>query len=279
MTATSAGNISALILLLSRLTFFFPSPSVFNLDNHTDHDANMHRVNRNNLNDNGAATNAREPYTIPEGYKVPHVALEPHERTMNADRAPTMPFAGGRPRKMLYIVSFKCSRVGVFYLLDNTGLQVSEGDMVIVEADRGQDLGVVQHACITQEEARTLLAKYGEEQYKWLMMFSQNNQAGAVNPNAAVYGEANGAGAGNPNQPSTRPPRDAFQNLKPKAIKRMAAPHEIRMLMDKEGNEAKAKRACQQKVYQHHLDMEILEAEFQWYVQNSHSNAMPSNTY
>jgi hypothetical protein len=44
----------------------------------------------------------------------------------------------------------------------------------------------------------------------------------------------------------------------------MATPHEIRMLMDKEGNEAKAKRACQQKVYQHHLDMEILEAEFQW---------------
>jgi cell fate regulator YaaT (PSP1 superfamily) len=34
--------------------------------------------------------------------------------------------------------------------------------------------------------------------------------------------------------------------------------------MDKEGNEARAKRACQQKVYQHHLDMEILEAEFQW---------------
>jgi hypothetical protein len=26
-------------------------------------------------------------------------------------------------------------------------------------------------------------------------------------------------------------------------------------------------RACQQKVYQYHLDMEILEAELQWYVQ------------
>ena len=82
----------------------------------------------------------------------------------------------------------------VFYLLDNTGLQVAEGDMVIVEADRGHNLGVVQHACITQEEAPTLPAKYGEEQYKWLMMFSQNNQAGAVNPNAAVYGETNGTG-------------------------------------------------------------------------------------
>jgi cell fate regulator YaaT (PSP1 superfamily) len=224
----------------------------------------MHRVNRNNTSTSAGtgATDSRESYTLPDGYKVPHVALEPHERTINADRNVSMPFAGGRPRKMLYIVSFKCSRVGVFYLLDNTGLVVAEGDMVIVEADRGQDLGVVQHACVTQEEARTLLAKYGEEQYKWLMMFSQNNQAGAVNPNAAVYGEVNGGG--HLNQPSTRPPRDAYQNLKPKAIKRMAAPHEIRMLMDKEGNEAKAKRACQQKVYQHHLDMEILEAEFQW---------------
>jgi len=247
----------------ARRSSIIGSNNYINLDHHTDNDATMHRVNRNNNNPNmdNAATNVREPFAIPEGYKVPHVALEPHERTMNTG-APNIPFPGGRPRKMLYIVSFKCSRVGVFYLLDNTGLQIAEGDMVIVEADRGQDLGVVQHAGITQEEARTLLAKYGEEQYKWLMMFSQNNQAGAVNPNAAVYGEANGAG--NPNQPSTRPPRDAFQNLKPKAIKRMAAPHEIRMLMDKEGNEAKAKRACQQKVYQHHLDMEILEAEFQW---------------
>jgi len=48
---------------------------------------------------------------------------------------------------MLYIVSFNCSRVGGFYLLDNAGLQIAEGDMVIVEADRGQHLGVVQHAC------------------------------------------------------------------------------------------------------------------------------------
>src|ERR1700712_5554860 len=161
----------------------------------------MHRVNRNNNSSGGTgATDSRESFTLPEGYKVPHVALEPHERTMNADRSVSMPFAGGRPRKMLYIVSFKCSRVGVFYLLDNTGLVVAEGDMVIVEADRGQDLGVVQHACVTQEEARTLLAKYGEEQYKWLLMFFLKNQAGAVNPNAAFYGEANGAG--NPNQPS-----------------------------------------------------------------------------
>jgi hypothetical protein len=52
-----------------------------------------------------------------------------------------VPHFGGRPRKLLFMVSFKCSRVDCFYLLDNTGLNITEGDIVIVEADRGQDLG------------------------------------------------------------------------------------------------------------------------------------------
>jgi hypothetical protein len=226
----------------------------------------MHRLTRGSLFSGGSTTTATDTsYTIPAGYSVPRVALAPHEQTKNANRIAVMPFGSAEVHKVLYIVSFKCSRVGCFFLLDNTGLVVREGDMVIVEADRGQDLGVVQHACVTPEEARILLAKYGEEQYKWLMMFSQNNTAGAINPNAPVYGDANGAGHRRPRL-STRPPREADAALKPKAIKRMAAPHEIRMLMEKEGNEAKAKRMCQVKVYQHRLDMEILDAEFQWYV-------------
>ena len=102
------------------------------------------------------------------------------------------------------------------------------------------------------------------------MMFSNHNNSGKANPNAAVYGESSIAAAANAAAQTTFAPqsaarsRDLIANLKPKAIKRMAAPHEIRMLMDGEGNEAKAKRAFQQKVYQHHLDMEILEDEFQW---------------
>ena len=46
-------------------------------------------------------------------------------------------------------------------------------------------------------------------------------------------------------------------------IKRLAQNHEIQALKDKEGNEAKAKRVCQQKVVEHRLNMEILDAEFQ----------------
>lgn len=177
----------------------------------------------------------------------------------------------GRPRKQLFVVSFKCSRVDVFYLLDNTGLFIKEGDIVIVEADRGQDLGTVQHANVTPDDARLYKRKYGEEQYKWLMMFSKNNQQGSVNPNAQLFGEneSGGRGALMANAPASMQglPRDNFNNLKPKAIKRLANGHEIRMLSEKEGNEAKAKRTCQQKVAHLHLDMEILDAEWQWYVQ------------
>lgn len=99
-------------------------------------------------------------------------------------------------------------------------------------------------------------------------MFSKNNQQGSVNPNAQLFGENESGGRGGlmANAPASMQglPRDNFNNLKPKAIKRLANGHEIRMLSEKEGNEAKAKRTCQQKVAHLHLDMEILDAEWQW---------------
>lgn len=85
-------------------------------------------------------------FNMPPTYKVPYVELgeeNAHGRHYPRDT---------RPRKMLYIVSFKCSRVDVFYLHENMGLPVRAGDIVIVEADRGQDLGTVQHADITNEQ-------------------------------------------------------------------------------------------------------------------------------
>lgn len=217
---------------------------------------------------------------IPTMYKVPTIKLAEHQRS-EQDKSAAAAMSnvgqwGNRPRKQLYIVSFKCSRVDVFYLLENTGLFIKEGDIVIVEADRGQDLGTVQHANVTPDEARLYKRMYGEEQYKWLMMFSKNNQAGNVNPNAQLFGENNSGGGrgggnnGNNNLMANAAPtmqglsRDNFANLKPKAIKRLANTHEIHMLSEKEGNEAKAKRACQQKVAHLQLDMEILDAEWQW---------------
>ena len=168
----------------------------------------------------------------------------------------------------LYIVTFKCCRSDVFYIQEGTGLQVKPGDLVIVEADRGTDLGTVQHAHISWDEARELKEKYAAEHYNWLMMFSDQRRNGvpnAVNPNGlpglnGAPGSAVG-GMGPPSQQGGQEPQPG--ELKPKLIKRLAQNHEIQTLRDKEGNEAKAKRVCQQKVAEHRLSMEILDAEFQ----------------
>lgn len=89
------------------------------------------------------------PFTIPQMYKVPYIKIEDNERPEQTRPPPTSTFPlpnavtghWARPNRILYIISFKCSRVDVFFLLTNTGLEIKEGDIVIVEADRGQDLG------------------------------------------------------------------------------------------------------------------------------------------
>ncbi len=177
-----------------------------------------------------------------------------------------------RPNQLLYIVTFKACRADVFYVQEGTGLQVKPGDLVIVEADRGTDLGTVAHDNIPWSKAKEMKEHYIEEHYRWLMIFSRHGQDGTpagANPNgqAAI---SNGSGARNGINGCAIGPMGtadaASSDLKPKMIKRLAQAHEIQTLRDKEGNEAKAKRVCQQKVVEHRLNMEILDAEFQMYV-------------
>lgn len=165
----------------------------------------------------------------------------------------------------LYIVNFKCCRSDVFYIQEGTGIHVNVGDLVIVEADRGTDLGTVQHTNVTWDDARRYKEYYAEEHYKWLMMFSMQSRNGGpnvVNPNGAPGRQGSAVGGMGP-QGHQGPHDSAHPDLKPKMIKRLAQNHEIQSLKDKEGNEAKAKRVCQQKVVDHRLNMEILDAEFQ----------------
>ena len=169
-----------------------------------------------------------------------------------------------RPKQLLYIVTFKCQRADVFYVQEGTGLQVNKGDLVIVEADRGTDLGTVASDVVPWAEAKEAKDRFIEDHHKWLMMFSQHGQNGTIagqnpngQPNTAVIGNASGQ-HGMHDLPGGE--------LKPKMIKRVAQQHEIQALREKEGAEAKAKRACQQKVVEHRLRMEILDAEFQMYV-------------
>ncbi|KAL2130759.1 hypothetical protein VTI74DRAFT_5977 [Chaetomium olivicolor] len=173
-----------------------------------------------------------------------------------------------RHTQTLHVVLFKCARADVFYIQEGTGLTVKPGDLVIVEADRGTDLGTVAHDNVDWQTAKDLKEHYAEEQYKWLMMYSQNAAAAQDGTGAGLMAASNGlqgsavGGMGPPSQHHHIQEPGAGE-LKPKLIKRLAQNHEIHALREKEGNEAKAKRICQQKVKEHGLNMEILDAEFQ----------------
>lgn len=194
----------------------------------------------------------------------PYPSNHPHNRPQHL--GPNQP----RANQLFSIVTFKACRGDVFYASEGTGLQFKAGDLVIVEADRGTDLGTVAQVNCSWAKARELQKKCAEEHYKWLILFSrhgQNNTTAAhgldgqqvnLNSQHAKPTAANGVSTG----------FSSFQEglggeLKPKVIKRLAQAHEIQLLKEKEGSEAKAKRACQQKVAEHRLPMEILDAEFQ----------------
>ncbi|KAL9588780.1 MAG: hypothetical protein Q9203_002416 [Teloschistes exilis] len=210
-----------------------------------------------------------------------------HEDNRGMSRSPAAPYHPfspshpyGRPQhlgpnqlranQLLYVVTFKACRADVFYVAEGTGLQVRPGDLVIVEADRGTDLGTVKHENCSWARARELKDQSTEEHFRWLMMFSRHGQNSAVSGHGFAGQQVQNS---NPHPSSlTNPETSASPSivqeplnaeLKPKMIKRLAQAGEIQTLREKEGNEAKAKRVCQQKVAEHRLNMEILDAEFQ----------------
>lgn len=137
---------------------------------------------------------------------------------------------------------------------------MKKGDMVIVDGDRGMDLGTVCHSNVTVQQAKSLKEEYSEMHFRWLMLFSRTGQNGSIT-NETNFGPMSAS----PVTASSRsnPGHHGEADLRPKMIKRHAQPHEIHLLKDKEGSEAKAKRVCTGKVDEHSLNMEILDAEFQ----------------
>src|SRR5690606_28890909 len=136
------------------------------------------------------------------------------------------------------------------------------------------DLGTVEHENITWQQAKEIKEQYARQHLQWLMMFAPRRVTNAVGamgntnapqatqyPNQSASGGSAGPGVFIPGQ--TPHGQEPTAELKPKMIKRLAQAHEIQTLRDKEANEAKAKRVCQQKVIEHRLPMEILDAEFQ----------------
>lgn len=222
----------------------------------------------------GPAMASAQPAVVQSAYNNPYpspYALQtPYSNRPSSPHRNMYGISQPRHNQLLHIVLFKCARADVFYIQEGTGLTVKPGDLVIVEADRGTDLGTVARDNVDWQQAKELKEHYAEEHYKWLMMYSQNAAAAQEGAGAGLMAASNGlqgsavGGMGPPSQHHIQEPNAG--ELKPKLIKRLAQAHEVHSLRDKEGNEAKAKRVCMQKVKDHGLNMEILDAEFQMYV-------------
>lgn len=127
----------------------------------------------------------------------------------------------------IYVVEFKAGRKDFFFVPENSGFTPKKGDFVVVEADRGKDLGKVVHDSIrSQQELQT---------------YQQLHAANFLD-----------------NHPG--------KEVHAKRIYRLAQPAELSMLSAKMADEEKAMNICQGKVRSKRLPMEVVDAEYQWWV-------------
>lgn len=151
----------------------------------------------------------------------------------------------------LFLVEFKTSRSEVFYVADPSQLQIRVGDLVIVEADRGKDLGKVISDPLSVEKATEIQKKHVQQQQQQQPNeHAQSSADPSQTPPESSQPEA---------EPDTKP-----LELNPKRIYRLALPGEVAMLIQKSEDEQKALSLCQIKVKQKKLTMEVVDAEYQW---------------
>ncbi|KAF9452945.1 kinase-like protein [Macrolepiota fuliginosa MF-IS2] len=162
----------------------------------------------------------------------------------------------------LFIVEFKAGRTDLFYLMDSS-LDIKVGDLVIVEADRGKDLGKIVNDTITIGQVE-----------EWQVQRADNVESlnlteglGAGTAGSAAQGALQG------------------KEINPKMILRKAdleqeATHVTwftfsprvwlislvvdRMLAAKAHDETMALALCRSKVKAKKLPMEVIDAEYRW---------------
>ncbi|KAJ1531137.1 hypothetical protein HK096_008056, partial [Nowakowskiella sp. JEL0078] len=140
------------------------------------------------------------------------------------------------PQWPLYVVEFKAGRTDFFFIDERASsagtlpAKLSKGELVIVEGDRGIDLGKVIFDNIQNQQQLAL--------YQASNKFTQYSQQQSDDPTAPVAVHA-------------------------KRIIRLAHSNDVAMLVAKSQDEAKAMGVCQSKIRQRRLPMEVVDAEYQ----------------
>ncbi|KIO25751.1 hypothetical protein M407DRAFT_24909 [Tulasnella calospora MUT 4182] len=136
----------------------------------------------------------------------------------------------------MFIVEFKAGRSDIFFCNEPALAEsLSVGDLVIVEADRGKDLGTITRAGITGEDVET---------FQRMQLQSQM--------------------AGEGGEEMISPVRTFGKEIMPKRLYGKATQTDVDLLPAKAQDEAKALQLCQGKVRAKKLPMEVVEAEYQW---------------
>ncbi|KAF8907687.1 hypothetical protein CPB84DRAFT_1744588 [Gymnopilus junonius] len=176
----------------------------------------------------------------------------------------------------LYIVEFKAGRTDLFYFphasanagananadnnannannVDTSNSTVSadirKGDLVIVEADRGKDVGRVVDDSVTLGEVEAFQRAQAE---RWGVGGMGGSGGGGGEGEGPVSpGGQGGVGGG------------GKKEISPKMIYGKASQRDLQLLATKTEDEAKALQLCQSKVRAKKLPMEVIDAEYQW---------------
>ncbi|KAL9059719.1 MAG: hypothetical protein Q9162_001020 [Coniocarpon cinnabarinum] len=143
------------------------------------------------------------------------------------------------------VVCFKHHRAEVFLQPQSMDFAnpLKLGEMVVVQADRGENVGQVWHICTTLLEAERLARSLNSDQLNNLLNFARTyvGQAKALSPLQSNY----------------------KASPQPGWIMRRAEGHYLLDLQRKEHDETKAKRIAAQKAEDMGFPLEILDTEFQ----------------
>ncbi|KIJ45184.1 hypothetical protein M422DRAFT_30032 [Sphaerobolus stellatus SS14] len=176
---------------------------------------------------------SNQPPHIPT-YLQTHTSRENHSLSGLGKGIPLHAVPSSYP---LYIVEFKAGRKDLFYAQDRA-MDIREGDLVIVEAHRGKDLGKVINDSITLPEVEAFQKAQADR------------AAGQVQM---------GTGDG-----SSVPPPIGKRDIHPKQIYGKAGSQDTQLLSAKLQDELTALQLCQTKVQKKKLPMEVVDAEYQW---------------
>lgn len=204
-------------------------------------------------------THAQMGIPVPHpGYPMPYMMDQNpdyHHGSYPREQQDKISYSHVADQAQLFIVEFKTSRSEVFYVADPSQLQVRIGDLVIVEADRGKDLGKVISEPVSVEKATEIQKKHVQQQQQQQQQVEQASTVDELNQSPSDELDSV--------QPDTDIEAKPME-LNPKRIYRLALPGEVAMLIQKAEDEQKALGLCQMKVRQKKLTMEVVDAEYQW---------------